>query len=91
MRWLILFRFLFKLLPLSDFVSGMACANDADCQDVLSNTVCTSIHCECAEGFSGLGIVPFRVHGAELKGMFILNIGYSYLLGKYSHVMKISL
>ena len=53
----------------------MACSNDADCQDVLSNTVCTSLHCECVAGFSGLGIVPFSEHRAELKRMFIFYIG----------------
>ena len=33
----------------------MICVNNADCQDVLSNTVCTSLKCTCAAGFSGLG------------------------------------
>ena len=35
----------------------MVCANDADCQNVLSNTVCMPFQCTCAAGFSGLGIV----------------------------------
>ena len=35
----------------------MVCANDADCQNVLSNTVCTPFKCACAVGFSGSGIV----------------------------------
>ena len=41
----------------SDAVIGMVCTNYADCQNVLSNTVCTSLQCECAAGFSGLGIL----------------------------------
>ena len=56
-----------KLFPLSDDVIGMVCANDADCQNVLSNTVCKSLQCECAAGFSGFGNVSLmnKVNGYD--------------------------
>ena len=46
----------------------MACSNDVDCQDVLSNTVCTSLQCTCAAGFTGLGKVQvIKVAIVEVK------------------------
>ena len=55
--YLIYFKQIFSLAV---GVIGMVCVNDADCQDVLSNTVCTALKCACAAGFSGSGIVLFK-------------------------------
>ena len=56
-HWLITLYYEFPPSFISDVVIGMLCANDADCQNVLSNTMCTSVQCGCAAGFSGLGIL----------------------------------
>ena len=49
-----------QIFYLSDVVIGMACANDRDCQAVLSNTVCTSNQCECDTGLTGPDFLSFR-------------------------------
>ena len=49
-----------QIFNLSDVVIGMTCANDWDCQAVLSNTVCTSNQRECDTGFPGSDFLTFR-------------------------------
>ena len=49
-----------QIFYLSVVVLGMACVNDGDCQAVLSNTVCTSNHCECDTWFPGSDFLSFR-------------------------------
>ena len=69
MHWL-------KYFLISVVVIGMACVNDADCQDALSNTVCTSLQCECAAGFSGLGIVDrieFKWYRSVKRGFIVMS------------------
>ena len=66
----------------SDPVIGMVCATDADCQNVLSNTVCTSLQCACAAGFSGSGnvdIVVLRVYFEQFTTMSYFSVQQSKL------------
>ena len=45
-----------------------------------SNTVCTSLQCACAAGFSGLGIVAFMVHRTGLNSICPGNVYFKYRL-----------